>query len=138
MKPLSMRILLASVFSSTMLLGAYGVMHRTPVNWPLFLLLLLITAVASRLKVRLFPLAASMSVNLPFLLIACARLNILESMCIAYIAAALQSIPRNRNGRNLLQAGYNASVMSIAAGLSSLVFVDGAAAIGAEAGPILV
>src|SRR5205823_7259618 len=46
--------------------------------------------------------------------------------------------PRNRSGRNLLQAGYNASVMSIAAGLSSLVFVDGAAAIGAEAGPILV
>ncbi len=83
---------------------------------PRFLSLLAVAVLASRLKVSLPELNGSMSVNLPFLLIAAAWLSLPAALIIGCASALAQSIPAKHSPFRPVEALFNFSTMAIAVG----------------------
>ena len=85
-----------------------------------------IAAVASRMKIKLPGLAGNMSVNLPFLLIAVAELNLVEALVVAGVSAAVQCFPSDGRKTRPEQMLFNVSSMAFATALAWWVFQQGA------------
>ena len=75
-----------------------------------------IAIAASRMKIKLPRLNGSMSVNLPFVLIAVVRLSLLEALLIALASTAVQSLPAAGGKPKLVQMFFNVCTMAIAVG----------------------
>ncbi len=84
---------------------------------------LLLAAVAtSRMKVTLPGVTGSMSVNLPFLLIAVIMLSGTESILIASACAIMQTLPKDGGKLIPVRVLFNVSMMTFASGVSGLLF----------------
>jgi hypothetical protein len=77
--------------------------------------LLAIAVATSRMKVRLPGLTSTMSVNLPFVLIAAMQLSLLEALLIALASTAVQSVPKGGKPK-AIQMLFNMSTMAVALG----------------------
>src|SRR5271166_1251303 len=86
-----------------------------------FFSLLLLGAATSRAKVKLPGIDGTMSVNLPFLLIAAAQLSLFEAVVIALVSATLQSIPKRGGQFQPVQVLFNASTIMVAAGTAAIL-----------------
>jgi hypothetical protein len=75
-----------------------------------------IAIAASRMKIKLPRLNGSMSVNLPFVLIAVVRLSLLEALLIALASTAVQSLPAAGGKPKLVQMLFNVCTMASAVG----------------------
>jgi hypothetical protein len=89
---------------------------------PSFGLLLALAVAASRLKVSLPRMESSMSVNLPFILIALAKLSLGEAILIAALSGLVQCLPRSGSGMRPIQVVFNTCNLMNAAALSGLAF----------------
>ena len=96
-------------------------------NWhPQEALTLFAIAVAtSRMKVKLPGLTGSMSVNLPFLLIGVAELNLMEALLVSCAAIAAQCSPKNGSKPKMSQLVFNTSLMAVATTGSWRLFHQG-------------
>ena len=74
--------------------------------------LLIMTLIASRLKVKLPGINGTMSVNVPFLLIVSVRLSVSESLAIAALASLVQSIPAAKGRMNLTQGLFHSAAIT--------------------------
>lgn len=84
---------------------------------------LLLAAVAtSRMKVTLPGVTGSMSVNLPFLLIAVITLSATESILIGSACAIIQTLPKDGGKLKPVRLLFNVSMMALASGTASLLF----------------
>jgi hypothetical protein len=83
---------------------------------------LLVACLAARLKVKLPGLTGSMSVNLPFILIAVAGTGMLEALIVACVSNLVQCLPRNQQKFNLLRAIFNVCNMALAVEATRLVY----------------
>lgn len=106
----------------------YGWMHATTWHPYEALALFAITVAASRMKVKLPRLTGNMSVNLPFLLLAAAELNMFEALAVAVVSTAVQCLPKDGAKPKLVQVLFNLSLMSSAVVLAGQVFHMGAVA----------
>lgn len=102
----------AKVFIGTMLMAGAAVAGRSAMIWGsghhVWLLYLAVLAVvASRLRVTLPGINGSMSVNLPFILLAMSRLNFSEAVLIAGLSTLAQSYPRRGGQFKPVQAAFN-------------------------------
>lgn len=105
----------------------YGWMHaQTWHPWET-VVLGAITVAASRMKVKLPGLTGNMSVNLPFLLLAAAELNLFEAVVIAVVSTAVQCVPKDGSKPKLVRVLFNLGLMSCAAALAAQVLRAGAA-----------
>jgi hypothetical protein len=86
-----------------------------------FLLLLLLGAVTSRAKVKLPGIDGTMSVNLPFILIAAAQLSLFEAVVVALVSATLQSIPKRGAQFQPVKIPFNTSIIVLAAGVAAIL-----------------
>ena len=86
-----------------------------------FLSLLVISAVASRMKVKLPGVDGTMSVNLPFMLIAAAQLSLFEALMVALVSAGVQCIPRSGGTFQPVKMLFSVSTMVLAAGAAALL-----------------
>src|SRR5262249_8153899 len=86
------------------------------------LALLIMTLIASRLKVKLPGINGTMSVNVPFLLIVAVRLSVSESLAIAALASLVQSIPAARGRTNFIQALFNFAAITNAVAAAAIAF----------------
>lgn len=94
-------------------------------NWPdpaAFLVLLLVTVVTSRMRVKLPRINGLMSVNLPFLLISAVKLGSGEALLIAALAGLAQSLPRRGKKITGLQAVFNSATILNAVAAAAWVF----------------
>jgi len=91
----------------------------------LTLALLAIAAPASRMKIKLPGFAGNMSVNLPFLLIAVAQLNLIEALLVACGSTFVQCLPKDWLAPKLEHLVFNLATMSLATGLAWKVFHSG-------------
>jgi hypothetical protein len=87
-----------------------------------FMALLVMTLIASRLKVKLPGINGTMSVNVPFLLIVAVRLSAGESLAIAALASLVQSMPGAQRRTALLQAVFSSSTITNAVAAAALAF----------------
>jgi len=113
----------AKVFVAlTVLAGAavllYGLIHLRPASLLQFFVLLTLAVVASRLRVKLPGMNGTMSVNLPFFLMATVRLSVSEALVIVCVGALAQSLGSRRN----IQIAFNAAALTNAVALAALAF----------------
>jgi hypothetical protein len=96
-----------------------GAMH--PVQLAAFLA---VACMAARLKVKLPGFTGSMSVNLPFILIAAVmtEATMLEALVVACVSNLVQCLPRSKQSFNLLRTVFNVCNMAIAVEVTRLVY----------------
>lgn len=87
-----------------------------------FMALLVMTLIASRLKVKLPGINGTMSVNVPFLLIVAVRLSTGESLAIAALASLVQSMPGAQRRTALLHAGFSSATITNAVAAAAFAF----------------
>jgi hypothetical protein len=102
----------AKMFIGAMLAAGIAVLGRSVMVWGsdhhMWLLYLAVLAViASRLRVSLPGIDGSMSMNLPFILLAMSRLSFSEAVLIAGLSTLAQSLPRQGGHFKLVQAAFN-------------------------------
>jgi len=100
----------------------YGVLQVHTLHYFRFLTTLAIALVASRLKLKLPGLNGTMSVNLPFILIAVVELGLFEALMIALASTVAQCFPKGRVRPNAMQTLFNVSTMAVAVGLAGRIF----------------
>src|SRR5579863_2294863 len=102
-----------------MMLG--GALNLTGFHFYQFASLLLLGAVTSRTRVKLPGITGTMSVNLPFILIAASQLSLFEAATVALVSATLQSLPKRGGQFQPSKTFFNASTIVLAAGASALL-----------------
>jgi hypothetical protein len=119
--------LISKLFIASIVATGAVVLVNSLVHWkssqPVELFVLLtMTVIASRLKVKLPGINGTMSVNVPFLLIVAVRLSAGESLAIAALASLVQSIPAVKSRATLVQALFNSATITNAVAAASLAF----------------
>lgn len=110
----------ATAISGLAMLGG-SVLKMTALHHYQFLSLLVLGAITSRTKVKLPGIDGTMSVNLPFMMIAAAQLSLFEAVAVALVSATLQSIPKRGGKYQPVKMLFNASTIVLAAGIAALV-----------------
>jgi hypothetical protein len=117
---------LATAFISAMVIAGLAMLlgstlHLTGFHFYQFASLLLLGAVTSRTKVNLPGITGTMSVNLPFILIAASQLSLFEAATVALVSATLQSLPKRGGQFQPSKILFNASTIVLAAGASAIL-----------------
>ena len=110
----------ATAISGLAMLGG-SVLKMTSLHHYQFLSLLVLGAVTSRTKVKLPGIDGTMSVNLPFMMIAAAQLSLFEAVVVALVSAVLQSIPKRGGQLQPVKMLFNASTIVLASGVAALL-----------------
>jgi hypothetical protein len=118
---------ISKIFIATVAITGAAVLGNSLLHWQSskpaeFVALLVMTLIASRLKVKLPGISGTMSVNLPFLLIVAVRLSSGESLLIAALASLVQSIPAVKSRTSFVQALFNSATITNAVAAASLTF----------------
>jgi hypothetical protein len=88
----------------------------------LALTLLAIAVVTARMKATIPGLNGNMSVNLPFLLLSVIALSATESILIACVSTAVQSLPKKGGALKPVQILFNVSMMAFINGVAGAIF----------------
>jgi hypothetical protein len=109
-------VILAVLAGATVLL--YGLIHLRPASLLQFFVILALAVVASRLRVKLPGVNGTMSVNLPFFLMATVSLSVSEALVIVCLGTLAQSIGSRRN----IQIAFNAAALTNAVAVAAFAF----------------
>lgn len=112
LSPIS-KLFIAMVVVSGGVVMAWAGTHDKPANLNEFLFLLIVSVVASRLRLKLPGVTGIMSMNLPFILIAIAHLGTLEALGVGCISTFVQCLPRAGKKFNWVQAVFNVANMAL-------------------------
>ncbi len=120
---LPQRALIFTALMALAALAAAGYAWRTmhPLYDYRFGALFVLALATARLKVQLPGLTGNMAVNLPFLLIAVAQLDLLEALLVALPACAAQCFPKGGGKPQPVQMIFNLSTTGVAITAASLV-----------------
>jgi hypothetical protein len=121
LSPFAATFVAATTIAALEVIG-HSLLHMQALQIGEFLLLLLISVVASRLKLKLPGMDSNMSVNLPFLVLAVIRLSLFEALMVALVSTAVQSVPNHRELWQPVKVLFNINTMVVAAGVGTLVF----------------
>src|SRR5271156_1196339 len=89
------------------------------------LALLALAAATSRMKIKMPGVDGTMSVNLPFLLMAVVNLSAFEAVSIACLSTVVQCWPKSASKFRWEQMLFNVSMMAFAASMASLIWNAG-------------
>jgi hypothetical protein len=120
--PLSARAFIALVIVLGLCVVGSAVVSANAIYATRFAAFLLVACLAARLKVKLPGLTGSMSVNLPFILVAVAEMSLIEALIVGCLSNLVQYLPRTRTKFNPVQAAFNFSTMALAVGNTHLVY----------------
>ena len=101
---------------------SYGALQIHPLHHFWFLTVLAMALVASRLKLKLPGLNGTMSVNLPFILIAVVELGLFEALMIGLASTVAQCFPKDGGRPQAVKTLFNVSTMAVAVCLAGLIF----------------
>src|ERR1051326_1515682 len=99
-KSLSARIYIALIIVSGFVLLGDAVVNAPSLPTARFIVLLALAVVAARLKIKLPGLTGTMSVNLPFILLAAALTGTAEALTVGFVSTFAQCLPRSRRKFN--------------------------------------
>jgi len=77
--------------------------------------------VAARLRIKLPGVTGTMSVNLPFILVAAAEMNTAEALAVGFISTFFQCLPKGKK-LNLMQAAFNCSTITLAVAATRFIY----------------
>jgi hypothetical protein len=108
------------IISGLLLLGD-AVLNAKQVPTAKFLAFLLVACVAARLKIKLPGVTGTMSVNLPFILVAAAEMKTAEAMAVGLISTFIQCLPKGKKF-NLVQTAFNCCTITLAVAATRLIY----------------
>ena len=111
--------------------------HWKPANLTGFVVLLMLSVIASWLRVKMPGMTGTMSMNLPFILVAVAGLSTPEAMLIGCISTIVQSLPRAGNKLNFPRVLFNFSNMALAVSATRLLYTSDALTSTLKSHPLL-
>jgi hypothetical protein len=100
----------------------YAIPHSQEIHGARFLVFLVVTCVAARLKVKLPGLPGSMSVNLPFILAALMELSLAEALVVGCLSNLVQCLPRPEERFFWIQAAFNFNAMALAIAATNWIY----------------
>jgi len=115
-------LFIALIIASGLGVLVNAVLHAQSVDHVRFVSFLLVACLAARLKVKLPGLTGSMSVNLPFILVAAAEMSPSEALAVACFSTFVQCLPRATQKFNTAQAIFNFANMALAVGATRFIF----------------
>lgn len=121
LSPMS-KAFIAMVVVSGAAIVAWAATHDRPANLREFILLLTISVAASRLRVKLPGLTGTMSMNLPFILIAVAQMSTVEGLGVGCLSTIAQCVPRAGKKFNWIQIVFNAASMALTVEATRLIY----------------
>jgi MASE9 len=122
-KSISARMFVALIaFSGVLILGDAALKARSAPSVR-FALFLAAACLAARLKIKLPGLTGTMSVNLPFILVAAAEMNSAEALAVGFISTFFQCLPKGRKP-NLVQVAFNCSTIVLAVTAARYIFAS--------------
>jgi hypothetical protein len=121
---------LARIFIGLMVAAAtgstiYAGMKSHTLHMSFALAVLVLAAATSRMKVKLPGINGTMSVNMPFLLIAVVNLSAVEAVTVACASTVVQCWPKREGTFKPEQMLFNVSMMAFATGVASLIWNAG-------------
>ena len=120
-KSISARMFVALIVISGLLLLGDAVLNAKQVPTAKFLAFLLVACVAARFKIKLPGVTGTMSVNLPFILVAAAQMNTAEALGIGFISTFFQCLGKGKKF-NLVQTAFNCSTITLAVAATRLIY----------------
>jgi hypothetical protein len=116
------QIFIGFMIAAAASLSAYSVIQSHAMHLYFSVMVLLLAAATSRMKVKLPGINGNMSVNLPFLLIAIVNLSAAEAVVIAGVSSVVQCWPKRGAKLKPEQMIFNISMLVVATCLASFVF----------------
>lgn len=110
------------VLSGLLVLGDAALKSKSVPSFR-FVAFLVAACLAARLKIKLPGLTGTMSVNLPFILVAAAELNSAEALAVGFISTFVQCLPKGKN-LNLVQAAFNCGNITLAVAAARFIFAS--------------
>ena len=126
-KSFSARMFVALIVISGLLLLGDAVLNAKSMPTTKFVVLLLVACVAARLRIKLPGVTGTMSVNLPFILVAAAEMNTAEALAIGFISTFFQCLAKSKKF-NLVQTAFNCSAITLAVAATWLIYASPSAA----------
>ena len=123
-KSFSARMFVALIVISGLLVLGDAVLNARAMPTVRFVAFLLVACLAARLKIKLPGLTGTMSVNLPFILVAAAEMNTAEALAVGFISTLVQCLPRGQQKFNLVQAAFNCSTITLAVAATRLIYAS--------------
>ena len=120
-KSFSARTFVALIVISGLLVLGDAVLNAKQVPTAKFLAFLFVACVAARLRVKLPGVTGTMSVNLPFILVAIAEMNTAEALAIGFISTFFQCLAKGKKF-NGVQVAFNCSAIALAVAATRLVY----------------
>jgi hypothetical protein len=120
-KSFSARIFVALIVISGLLLFGDAVLNAKSMPSARFAAFLLAACVAARLRIKLPGVTGTMSVNLPFILVAVAEMNTAEALAVGFISTFIQCLPKDKKF-NLMQTAFNCSTITLAVTAARLIY----------------
>jgi hypothetical protein len=120
-KSFSARMFVALIVISGLLLMGDAVINAKQVPTAKFFAFFLVACVAARLKIKLPGVTGTMSVNLPFILVAAAEMKTAEALAIGFISTFIQCLPKGKKF-NLVQTAFNCSTITLAVAATRLIY----------------
>jgi len=88
-----------------------------------FVAFLVAACLAARLKIKLPGLTGTMSVNLPFILVAAAEMGSAEALAVGFISTFVQCLPKGKK-LNLVQAAFNCATITLSVVAARFIFAS--------------
>lgn len=120
-KAFSARVFVALIVISGLLVLGDAVLNAKQVPTAKFLAFLLVACVAARLRVKLPGVTGTMSVNLPFILVAIAEMNTAEALAIGFISTFFQCLAKDKKF-NGMQVAFNCSAIALAVAATRMIY----------------
>ncbi len=120
-KSFSARMFVALIVISGLLVLGDAVLNAKHVPAAKFLAFLLVACVAARLKIKLPGVTGTMSVNLPFILVAAAEMKIAEALAIGFISTFIQCLAKGKKFYGI-QVAFNCSTITLAVAATRLIY----------------
>src|SRR6478735_11873736 len=109
-------------FSGVLILGDAALKARS-VPSVRFAVFLAAACLAARLKIKLPGLTGTMSVNLPFILVAAAEMNSAEALAVGFISTFIQCLPKGKK-LNLVQMAFNCGTITLSVAAARFIFAS--------------
>jgi hypothetical protein len=122
-KSFSARIFIALiVIAGFLVLGnsALNARHMPTVRSVAFLV---VACLAARLKIKLPALTGTMSVNLPFILLAAAEMNTAEALAVGFISTLVQCLAVGKQKINPVHVAFSCCTITLAAAVTRLIYM---------------
>jgi hypothetical protein len=101
-----------------------AIFQANAIDTPRFIAFLLVACLAARLKVKLPGVTGTMSVNLPFILLAVVEMSLVEALIVGCLSNLVQCLPRSKQQFNWVQAVFNFNTMALAVGATHWIYVS--------------